>query len=75
MIGLIPSRDCDDNPPHLGQPYKEAVHSGNFGAGIEPKLKEVGIEYELNYNNDYGHMKYPNLFDFFKVKLRAGGPR
>jgi acetyl esterase/lipase len=64
-----------DNPANLGQPYKEAVHSGNFGAGLEPKLKEVGIEYELNYNNDYGHMKYPNLFDFLKVKLRVGAAR
>jgi len=60
-----------DNPPNLGQPYKDPPHSGNFGAGIAAKLKEVGIEHEINYNNDYGHMKYPDLFGFLLAKLKA----
>jgi acetyl esterase/lipase len=59
-----------DNPANLGQPYKDPPHSGNFGAGIAEKLKAVGIEHEINYNNDYGQMKYPNLFDFFVAKLK-----
>lgn len=39
-----------DNPPNLGQPYKDPPHSANFGAGIAEKLKAVGIEHEINYN-------------------------
>jgi len=58
-----------DNPSNLGQPYKDPPHSGNFGGGIAEKLKAVGIEHEINYNNDYGHMKYPDLFGFLKEKL------
>jgi len=59
-----------DSTPHLGQPpAKDPVHSGNFGAGIAEKLKAVGIEHEINYNNDYEHMKYPDLFGFLKAKL------
>ncbi|MCB1277370.1 alpha/beta hydrolase [Prosthecobacter sp.] len=58
-----------DNPPHLGQPYKDPPHSANFGAGLEEKLKAVGIEHEINYNNDYAHMKYPDLFGFLLDKL------
>jgi len=60
-----------DNPPNLGQPYKDPPHSGNFGAGIAQKLKDVGIEHEINYNNDYSHMKYPDLFGFLLAKLKA----
>ncbi|HNX34954.1 MAG TPA: alpha/beta hydrolase [Kiritimatiellia bacterium] len=60
-----------DNPPNLGQPYKDPPHSGNFGAGIAEKLKAVGIEHEINYNNDYAKMKYPNLFSFLQEKLGA----
>ena len=60
-----------DNPPNLGQPYKDPPHSGNFGAGIAQKLKEVGIEHEVNYNNDYSHMKYPDLFGFLLAELKA----
>lgn len=59
-----------DAPPNLGQPYKDPPHSANFGAGIAQKLKDVGIENEINYNNDYAHMKYPNLFDFLLAKLK-----
>jgi acetyl esterase/lipase len=59
-----------DNPPNLGQPYKDPPHSANFGAGLEPKLRAAGIEYELNYNNDYGRMKYPNLIDFISARLK-----
>lgn len=58
-----------DNPPNLGQAYQDPPHSGNFGAGLEPKLKEMGIEHEINYNNDYANMKYPDLFSFLRVKL------
>lgn len=59
-----------DSVADLGKPpAKDPVHSGNFGAGIADKLKAEGIEHEINYNNDYGHMKYPNLFSFLKEKL------
>ena len=60
-----------DNPPSLGQPYKDPPHSGNFGAGLAEKLKAVGIEHEINYNNDYARMKYPDLFGFLKARLAA----
>lgn len=60
-----------DNPPHLGEHYKDPPHSGNFGAGLAERLKAVGIEHEINYNNDYGHMKYPDLFGFLLEKLGA----
>jgi acetyl esterase/lipase len=58
-----------DNPPNLGHPYKDPPHSGNFGAGLAEKLDQVGIEHEINYNNDFGKMKYPDLFSFLKEKL------
>ena len=60
-----------DNPPNLGQPYKDPPHSGNFGAGIAERLKAVGVEHEINYNNDYAKMKYPNLFSFLQEKLKV----
>ena len=60
-----------DNAPNLGQPYKDPPHSGNFGAGLAEKLKQLGLEYEINYNNDYGHMKYPDLFSFLLAKLKT----
>lgn len=64
-----------DNPPNLGQPYKDPPHSGNYGAGIAEKLMAVGIEHEINYNNDYAHMRYPDLFGFLKAKLLgSAGP-
>lgn len=59
-----------DNPPNLGQPYKDPPHSANWGAGLAAKLKAVGIEHEINYNNDYAHMKYPDLFAFILAKLK-----
>jgi acetyl esterase/lipase len=58
-----------DNPPKLGQPYKDPPHSGNFGAGIAEKLQAAGIEHEINYNNDYGRMRWPDLFGFLLEKL------
>lgn len=64
-----------DNPPNLGQPYKDPPHSGNFGAGLAEKLKAAGIEHEINYNNDYAHMKYPDLFGFLKAKLAPAQAR
>lgn len=61
-----------DNPPNLGQPYKDPPHSANYGAGLAPKLQALGIEHEINYNNDYAHMKYPDLFGFLLAKLQGG---
>jgi acetyl esterase/lipase len=60
-----------DNPPNLGQPYKDPPHSGNFGAGLAEKLRAVGIEHEINYNNDFARMKYPDLFGFLLAKLKG----
>ena len=31
----------------------------------------MGIEHEINYNNDYARMKYPDLFSFLTAKLKA----
>lgn len=59
-----------DNPPNPGQPYKDPPHSANFGAGLAEKLKAVGIEHEINYNNNYSNMKYPDLFVFLLSKLK-----
>jgi len=59
-----------DNPPNLGQPYKDPPHSGNYGAGISERLKAAGIEHEVNYNNDYGPMRWPDLFGFIVEKLK-----
>ena len=38
------------------------------------KLKAVGIEHEINFNNDYdyAHMKWPDLFGFLLAKLKVG---
>ena len=60
-----------DNPPNLGQPYKDPPHSANFGAGLAEKLRALGVEHEINYNNDYAKMKYPDLFSFLLAKLQA----
>lgn len=59
-----------NNPPNLGQPYKDPPHSANFGAGLAEKLKAVGIEHEINYNTDYTRMRWPNLFRFLQEKLK-----
>lgn len=58
-----------DNPPDLGQPYRDPPHSANFGAGLAAKLKAVGIEHEINDNNNSPHMNYPDLFEFLRAKL------
>ena len=63
-----------DNPPNLGQPYKDPPHSANFGAGLGERLRALGVEHEINYNNDYAKMKYPDLFSFFQAKLKAASP-
>ena len=60
-----------DNPPNLGQPRKDPPHSANFGVSLAEKLNSVGIEHEINYNNDYSKMKYPDLFGFLLEKLTA----
>ena len=36
------------------------------------KLKALGIEHEINYNNDYTHMKWPDPFGFLLEKLKEG---
>lgn len=59
-----------DNPPNLGQPYRDPPHSANFGVWIAEKLRTVGIEHEINYNNNYSRMRYPDLFGFILAKLR-----
>jgi acetyl esterase/lipase len=64
-----------DNAPNLGQPYKDPPHSANFGAGLAEKLKAVGIEHEVNYNNPTARVKYPNLFSFLQEKLKAAAPK
>lgn len=58
-----------DNPPNLGQPHKDPPHSANFGAGLAEKLKALGVEHEVNYNNPAARVKYPNLFQFLQEKL------
>ena len=57
-----------DSVPALGQPFKDPPHSANFGVGIEPKLKEAGIDYELNYLGSK-QVKHPDLFGFIAEKL------
>lgn len=57
-----------DSVPELGRPYRDPPHSANFGAGIAPKLKAVGIEYELNVTGAQ-NLKYPDLFSFLTEKL------
>lgn len=64
-----------DNPPALGQPYKDPPHSANFGAGLEARLKAVGVEHEINYNNDYSRMRWPDLFGFLVEKLKTSQPK
>lgn len=64
-----------DNPPNLGHPYKDPPHSANWGAGLAEKLQAVGIEHEINYNNDFAHMKYPDLFSFIVAKLKPSPPK
>jgi len=61
-----------DSVPSLGQPFKDPPHSANFGAGIVPKLKQVGIDYEFNYTGATG-LKHPDLFSFLTEKLK--GPK
>lgn len=57
-----------DSVPALGQPAKDPPHSANFGVGLEPKLKQVGIDYELNYTGAK-NVKHPDLFSFITEKL------
>ena len=59
-----------DNPPALGRPYKDPPHSANYGAGIAEKLRAEKIEHEINYNNDYARMRWPDLFGFIVEKLK-----
>lgn len=59
-----------DSAPNPGQPHHDPPHSANFGAGLAPKLEAAGIEHEINYNNDYGKMRWPDLFGFLLEKLK-----
>ncbi len=58
-----------DHPPALGQPSADPPHSANYGAGLVEKLKAVGVEHEINCNDDDSRMKYPDLFGFFLANL------
>lgn len=64
-----------DKPPAMGRPAADAPHSANHGAGIEPRLVAAGIEHELNYNNDYENMKYPDILGFLREKLRPASAK
>lgn len=59
-----------DSVPALGQPFKDPPHSANYGVGLEPRLKALGLEYELNYTGAKG-VKHPDLFGFLVEKLKA----
>lgn len=58
-----------DSAPALGQPHKDPPHSANFGAGLVPKLKENGIEYEFNHTGATG-VKHPDIFGFLLERLK-----
>lgn len=58
-----------DSSPNMGQEAKDPPHSANFGVGLEKKLKEVGITYELNYTGGLP-VKHPDLFSFLLEHLK-----
>jgi acetyl esterase/lipase len=62
-----------DARPAMGQPYKDPPHSANFGAGLAQKLKGLGVEFEVNYNQWPAppDVKHPNLITFFTDHLQA----
>ena len=55
--------------PHLAG--QEARPGALRGDGERPS-ELARIEHEINYNNDYSHMKWPDLFGFIAEKLKAG---
>lgn len=58
-----------DSVPALGKDAKDPPHSANFGVGLETKLKEVSIPYELNYTGGPA-VKHPDLFSFLVEYLK-----
>lgn len=58
-----------DSVPAMGKEAKDPPHSANFGVGLAEKLKQVGVEYELNYPGAEG-VKHPNLFSFLTDHLQ-----
>lgn len=60
-----------DKPPAMGLPASDPPHSANFGAGIARRLAAEGIKHELNYNNDYGNMQYPDIVGFLCAHLNS----
>lgn len=61
-----------DSAPDLGKPFKDPPHSANFGAGLAAKLKEVGVEYELNVHGA-PQVKHPDIFGFLVDHLKLKG--
>jgi hypothetical protein len=59
-----------DSPVVMGKEWKDPPHSANFGAGLEEKLKKVGIVYEFNYRGG-PTVKHADLFSFVTEKLKA----
>jgi acetyl esterase/lipase len=59
-----------DSIPAVGQPYKDPPHSANFGAKLAEKLKQFGVECELNYPGA-SDVKHPDLFSFILEQLKA----
>ncbi|SKA75749.1 alpha/beta hydrolase fold [Prosthecobacter debontii] len=58
-----------DSAPAMGKEAKDPPHSANFGVGLEKKLNEVGIPYELNYIGA-PPVKHPDLFGFLLEHLK-----
>lgn len=63
-----------DSVPALGQPAKDPPHSANHGVGLEPKLKSVGLAYELNYTGAKD-VKHPDLFGFLLEHLKPAATK
>lgn len=62
-----------DSSPAMGKPYRDPPHSANFGAGLASKLKDLGVEHEINYNRWPAppDVKHPDLFGFLVEKLKG----
>ncbi len=58
-----------DSIPAMGQPAKDPPHSASFGAGLEGKLKTVGIQHEFNYPGAKD-IKHPDIFGFLLHHLK-----
>lgn len=62
-----------DSKPDMGKPYRDPPHSANFGAGLAAKLKSLGVEFEVNYNQwpAPADLKHPDMFLFLTEKLKG----